>query len=198
MSDRPKRRFTVLDMMILVAALAGGILLARLVWEERAAHYIAFSTTDYPWSIPFLGISIRHPLEIPVLVISVMTPMAAMINLTLVPLRLLPPRPRRRDLCKSAGWLFGMISSLALVVGATAIFIPLYVGHAVETKEEFAVFVLMLLPMMLASAVMAVWLLLRLLGRRVQCSDWVDSVTWGITLFWVISMPCCLSYLTNW
>ncbi len=170
MVETAKRRFTLVDMMILVAALAVGIVLTRPLWSNVRE---SLSQGAYVHGVALL------------------TPSAAMLTLALIPWRLLPPRPARRRLRRRAGWVLGTTCSAVLLWGGVfpGIFMPLV---AQQPTDQLLPLILLLLPLVVSQGVLASWLIPRIFGVSMIYGDWVDWVAWVLGWFWVISLPLCL------
>ena len=93
----PRRRFRLLDAMILVAATATGC--AVLLAVSRTEKH-----SPYDWCLELIGRDPGYDDIEKVMVLSELTmPIVAAVSLALVPIRLSSPRPRRRSSLASRG-----------------------------------------------------------------------------------------------
>jgi hypothetical protein len=198
-SGTPRRRFRLLDAMILVAATA--LACALMLWMERASEG-AFS-----WSgIPELIIDYAHqpPVTIDnhirlmdvwkgttVLLLILTLPCFTLWTLALIPIRLLAPRPRFRRLASQPGW------SATIAFGVAALFMmiqSLTIGvisgwnlnlESLDEKSSLALSLLVAAPSYPGFAVLVSWLSL-LVGRRWHAQrSWIDRLGRLLGVYWV-------------
>jgi hypothetical protein len=177
----PRRRFTILDALALVAATAVGLAWARAKWVELNRLPIAWSPPEaYGWLL--------------VRVIWV-EPIALTVSLALLGLRLRRPRPDRRRLLRQPGFnaMLGLAAGTLVVAAGAGISIPLRVwldragdGWSQlwdETSFEF----LALVSASLAVGVAAAWASLALSGRWRAEPSWIDRAGRALGLYWLLA-----------
>ncbi|QDV34163.1 hypothetical protein [Tautonia plasticadhaerens] len=175
----PRRTFTLLDAMILVAAIAPGFALSRIIVDQQGSPIVA----DHP---------ARTALNAATFGISVATPVALTLTPALLLLRLRRPRPPRRRLWHTQGALNIAALSAVTPITGVALWALLALGVPFASDPfDFEVIetVLLLLPMTLAPTAIAVSICGRLLGVHGRPPDWLDRLgqRWG--WFWVAFAP---------
>jgi hypothetical protein len=180
--DLPRRRFTLADAMILVAALAPGL--------SVSSHFLR--VTNFETSGDFSAI---NSLRIAILGLATLVPCAGGLTLAFPVLRLLPPRPPRRRRFRQPGTVSTLVAGLLIIVGGPAIAAiwNLEGGPRPETAE----IVVLILPMLLASGASGARMALRMAGRRRPPEDWVDRLGRWLGWFWIASAPACFTILLD-
>lgn len=175
-----RRRFTLLDAMILVAASAGGLVLMRLFWVSWGPFADMGLTTE---------VSLANGVEWLPTAIALTTPCAAAWSATLLVLRWRPPRPARRP-WQRPGILANSIIGLAILASVPVLaFIVWWSGPGPPGKLAT---VFLLTAPALGVAVMACWLTLLLTRRWRRAADWIDRLGLLLGVFWIIAGPVCL------
>ena len=165
-----RRRFTLLDVMILVAATAVGIAAARgyLGAEGRACVW-----TNPSWDFYRVRIAAAAPC-------------LTAWGLALLGLRLGTPRRRLRRLI----WQPGFSACLAEMVGvASALLRSALPPYQMMTQDQQDIWILMLVVKLAPSVVPAIattWLLILLGGRWRRRSDWIDGAGRMLGLAWFV------------
>jgi hypothetical protein len=182
MRPEPRRRFTLVDAMILVAATAGAMAWVRANyewrvfeltwgWYYRRGYYVEFVQDLIRLAWPFL---------------------LAWTLATLV-LRTRPPRPAPRRLARQPG----LVAGCAVVVGAAAVAWPAVVGalaglYQIDplTHQPASYWVGMSrgvgLPEAVGLAVTAAWLTLALGGRWRPEPSWIDRAGRALGACWIV------------
>ncbi|MDB5352456.1 MAG: hypothetical protein JWN86_3703 [Planctomycetota bacterium] len=177
LAQTPRRRFTILDGLSLVAATAVGLGISRAV--------IAPMVGGFPTSLPDLKMAAL------VLLIA-MLPVVWAWTLALIPLRLRGPRPSYRRLYRQPGWT----AAIATLIGPLgemcrwAWFILLPFGSSIRFDLPFApfdVFRRLLPPIGLAVAL--AWTLLFLSGGWRAEPSWIDRLGRGLGAMWILGLP---------
>ncbi|HEX8203521.1 MAG TPA: hypothetical protein VF590_23800 [Isosphaeraceae bacterium] len=170
----PRRRFTLADAMILVAATALGL--------DPARRFLADVHIAVSWELTPVNV-----LEASATAVAATTPCAAMWTLGLLPLRLLPPRPDRRRLRRQPGFVSAAIGLLIGVVsgaGMTAI-----LAFQPPINPQILALLILLLPLTVGPGIAASRLTLRMLGRRQPAADWVERLARLLGWFWIVAAP---------
>jgi hypothetical protein len=173
--------------MILVAATAVGF--AWMTWQMDA---LGFSFADV---IDEAGPSIRESAGggLPAVLhevlrlaggfCSVTTPVCAMWTLSLIPLRLIGPRPRRRRLGCQPGFLGACAANLAIVFFGVLSAVVLARGE--RSEDLTAVLLVFAAPTYIGLAVSASWLTLFVGGRWRAEPSWIDRVGRAMGAIWI-------------
>lgn len=175
----PRRRFSLLDMMILVAAIAPGLALSRVMIEKLPGYSISARPIESVLSAVLFSIGVGTP------ALLTMTP-------GLLLLRLRRPRRSGKRLWHSQGALQLVILSILVLVGGSAM-VSLFFLSGVRFHQTYAIVgTVFLLPSLLASGSGAVVIASRLLGMRGRSLDWVDRLgrIWG--WLWFVIAPLAL------
>lgn len=193
----PKRRFRMVDAMILVAATAAGCALTS--WLDRA------SDGEVSWQA--LGECIR---ELPAVVSAretasawqmvfeitftgayLVLPLVALWTLAILPLRLLGPRPRWRRLARQPGLMAACATAVVLVcygllIGTVSLIARREGASWPEAATELAlVGFAPHAPLAVGLAVLASWMTL-IVGRRWRAEpSWVDRLGRILGVFWI-------------
>lgn len=194
----PKRRFRMVDAMILVAATAAGC--ALISWLDRA--------TDGEVSWQALGECIRELTETALAweaasdweivfeltyynVACLVLPLVALWTLAVIPLRLLGPRPRWRRLACQPGLMAACATAVVLVAYGLLIGTVSLVVRREGASWSEAVTELALVgfaphaPLAVGLAVLASWMTL-IVGRRWRAEpSWVDRLGRILGVFWI-------------
>jgi len=190
----PRRRFRLLDAMILTAATA--VACGFIQWTNLA--------TDFSWLIlagellkPFQAASLHGSSAkawIDVLVRAniipalLAMPFVAMWTLALIPIRLLGPRPRFHRLAHQPGMMATCAFAVALAFVGLPIVVPApFLGwEAVRWLGSLSNGFVLFAPSYFGIAVLVSWTTL-LLGRRWRAElSWVDRLGRAVGVFWIV------------
>jgi hypothetical protein len=176
---RPKaiRRFTLLDGMILVAATACGLAVDRAIQSS-----LNLKDSDLFGTIAGL-LGNRNFRGLGVLVVAFSVPVVAGLNLALIPLGLLKPRPRVRRLACRPGWMAACAVALALVFESVVLL--MMVMSEVFGPDPLPE-LLFLIPVLVVPAILGAWLTLAL--GRCWCPEpsWLDRLGRALALCWFV------------
>lgn len=167
MDGPDRRRFTITDAMVLIAATALGMALMRVVYEDGLG----------PRSRDYVRWLLRGP----------PTCLAASVALALIILRMRRPRPRGRRLVIQPGFVASVASLVALIVGigCSAFFQAV---HTVLPGQTFAyplavhwAWGIGPCPGFVLGACLGLWLS----GRWAPERSWIDRAGRALGLFWI-------------
>jgi hypothetical protein len=174
-----RRRFTVLDGMVLVAATAFGC--------GADAWLGGFIEDQWGQATPDLLRSFFRERKFDGMAVVLMLlagPVAGAWTLALIPLRLARPRPSLRRLARQPGWMASCAFALALVSGSVV------VGLLMAVIEGRSLTFLLqelspLVPLLVAPAIVAAWLALVLNRRWRPEPSWVDRAGRALGVYWI-------------
>jgi hypothetical protein len=176
---RPKaiRRFTLLDGMILVAATACGLAVDRAI--QSSLH---LKNGDLFGTIAEL-LGDRDFADLGNVILLFSVPVVASLNLALIPLGLLKPRPRVRRLACRPGWMAACAVALALVFESVVLVVLADSGQCGPDPIGDLLF---LIPMLVLPAILGAWLTLAL--GRCWCPEpsWLDRLGRALALCWFV------------
>jgi hypothetical protein len=180
MNSTTPRRMTIVDGMILVAGFALGIWVSEMIWIPRL-KMMASIAPDVWAANP-----VRLMCHWGSLVLRHTQPIAAVLTLTMLLLRLLPPRPDIRRLSRQPGFAACGAASIAICIGGglnyattTAIFVA---GFETRGYTWVALFPKGSEP---GIAISACWALLAL-GRRWRSErSWIDRLGRLLGVYWL-------------
>ncbi len=180
-SAMPRRRFQLLDAMILVAAIAFACGITQ------GLSYVtdgAFSWTEM-WEAArqnhdgFAGV-----VEIGAYSLILALPFAGMLSLAVIPLGLLGPRPRCRRLARQPGITAMWAAGLGIALSAVQIGIAISTGMRVFAYQPIiAIHSCLSYPGM---AVLGTWASLLLARRWRSEKSWVDRMGRVLGFFWLL------------
>jgi hypothetical protein len=166
-----RRRFTVLDAMVLIAALAPAL------WVDRAIVPQIWQPPGYAGK--FLVLAPIATAAAPVACLTV----AALF------LRVRPPRPGLRDGAGRPGTLAVVVGALACLAGLTTIGVAGLLARPGPDLSDVLDFSVLLSPLMIASGVAGSWLTLWAGGRWRSPEDWIDRTGLALGWFWIVASP---------
>ena len=183
----PRRRFRLLDGMILVAATAAGLALTGLIQADGGLQgYWALIVSD-------IGdlMQNRDPVRLGAKVfdlgfdlIMICAPMVAMWGIALIPIRVSGARPRWRRLVRQPGMMAVCASTLAVgLIGLFCVFKRLVASDILL----FSNWMLVESVLLIGVAVAASWMTLILGGRLRAEASWIDRLGRAIGFFWILS-----------
>ena len=189
------RRFRLLDVMILVAATAGGCAGVNALLANRDPDEIfswnflsdvagaIFESTDF-------GMRWMLPLMLCGEVLSLCAPIAAAWGVALIAIRWIGPRPRWRRLARQPGMMACCASTLSIFfLGWHAMIYAL--GHRYQMIVDSAAgpvgTTLIIWQMLNGLAVVAAWMTLFLGGRWRAEPSWIDRLGRAIGVYWVMN-----------
>jgi hypothetical protein len=167
-----KRRLTLLDVMVFVAATGLGFGLARIEWEATKWAFPGWSLGDRPW------------LDLFQLVLTAT-------GLGTIVLRLLPPRPRLRQLAREPGTL-ALIGILATVATDSVGTIPhWFVFGQSDIEHRWGIALVSYLRQIgsylrLGPAVVLAWTIGAIQGLNWREADWVEWIGRAIGAAFVV------------
>ena len=174
--DEP-RRFTILDAMVLMIGLAIG-----LAWVIADIRFLE----QYRWTksggLLLTWVDDRLPLLI------------APVTIAVFALRLTPPRPSRRRLCREPG--FVACGAVTFILVATAV-VSLLFGALRGAELAWNLrFYRTYWMVGVGPSVVAAWLLLIVSRRWRSVRTWVDRLGRGLGWLWIITRfgPLCYYY----
>ncbi|MEW4568066.1 hypothetical protein AB1L88_09385 [Tautonia sp. JC769] len=168
----PRRRFSLLDVMILVATIAPGLALARVMQEELPRNsFLRSGPFELVWNAIRYGIALATP------VLLTMTP-------GLLVLRLFRPRRDGKRLWHSRGALNLAVLSALIPVGGFSLWLVMRLPGRPGSIQML--FLVLLLPMLLGAAAGSIAIGCKLLGLRGRSLDWIDRLGrfWG--WLWIV------------
>jgi len=206
----PRRRFHLLDAMILVAAtaLACGI----TVWiyrgsgEEISVSVVPEPNTTYPQPPPTVIASnqqiINFILDASFELILLTLPFFAMWTLALIPIRLRFPRPRLRRLARQPGMratcAVGMAFFFLVVQFGILLFVfSPHVNYPIWGDVAFLMY--SVVPTIPGLAVLLSWMTLFLFGRWRAEPSWVDRLGRVLGAYWIavaVALPALVRVLS--
>lgn len=168
--NAPKdRRFTLLDVMIIVAATAAGLAVIRWSLPDTMQQMGIGPSSRFRWP------RIVHVIGFGAIGTS---PLAAFWSLALVAMRLRQPRPSWRRLRVRPGLVAGVAAAIGSVFGALIV-LPYYFHN--QPRGEWAL--LACYPM--GYAVAGAWAALILAGRWRPTPDWFDRIGRALGVYWI-------------
>ncbi len=178
-TPRPKtiRRFTLLDAMILVAATACGLAVDGAIQSS-----VTLADEDvFDSMIRLVGEG--EFAELGAVALVFVLPVVASLNLSVIPLGLLKPRPRVRRLACRPGWMAACAVALVLAF-ELAVVLVLACGDffGPDPLPEM----LLLFPALVVPAILGAWLTLAL-GRRWRPEpSWIDRLGRALAVCWLV------------
>jgi hypothetical protein len=186
-----RRRFRLLDAMILVAATAIGF--GAIGWLARLSGVSVLDARDeVSETLPQQGrqITAEAIATFCAMGAGLVTPLIAAWALALIPIRLISPRPRWRRLASQPGTMAVCSSVVVLAALGLLITCALLVpggGYDASVVAAFAEGTLVLSPVFFGLTVAATWMSL-LLGRRWRAErSWVDRAGRALGCFWIVA-----------
>jgi hypothetical protein len=192
------RRFTLLDATVLVAMCALGIrahqALASLIAQARLPAGLTTASTV------LLDIRSRGFLAIPLHVtfwFEIAMPWVLTLSLSLIVLRLIPPRPRRSQLSRQPGFVaMATVAGSALVAWACwlVLILPLQMSRKLAAVSNWdydrVFFAVTLVAIVGAGLGVAVsWTMLLILRRSRAKADWIERAGIVLGVILIISLP---------
>jgi hypothetical protein len=176
-----RRRFRLLDAMILIAAT--GVACGLMLGIERVTQgQVSWSTVSE------LASGAQGQLEAWKLVVTTVflvvllaMPFAAMWTLAIIPLRFTGPRPRFRRLARQPGINAAFSACVALVLAGVEAGVTLWLDG-----NEFTYFFLLAIPTYPALAVLIAWMTLLVGGRWRAEPSWVDRLGRALGVYWIV------------
>jgi hypothetical protein len=171
-----RRRFTLLDAMILVAFSALAMPIYRA--ELPVIQTTELDTSDNGFGVAALLIAILW---------ACITPVVLTWSIAVAVLRQIRPRPALRALSRQPGaFAMSVIAPLVLVVTPVHLLNTLLIESG--TALGYHIFLLMIvLPKLAGGAVAGVWLALWASGRFDRVTDWVDGFGRVLCVYWLIA-----------
>jgi len=170
MSREARRRFTLLDAMVLVAATAVGIALAR-------GYLGAFGRTFFG-TPPIYGLHRFWAAGA--------SPCLTAWALALIGLRWPTPRRRRKRVIRQPGDAACMATAVGAASVAVLSSLTFYRMTNQGQQDVWAVMLAMNLSPSVAAAVSAVWLMILLDGRWRPRADWIDAAGRVLGIGWLL------------
>jgi hypothetical protein len=195
----PRRRFRLLDAMILVAAtaFASGLMLlmeqitqGQISWSALPALFESdsriFGSAKHEQMI-YLFVSAAF------LVTLLALPFAAMWTLALIPIRLTGPRPRFRRLSCQPGMMAAISAGVALALVGMQTAVVFWQA----SDNPYAIVALAGVPVYPGLAVLIAWITLLVGGRWRGEPSWVDRLGRALGIYWILGAvftTCVLLY----
>lgn len=184
----PRRRLTLLDLVIIVASVAIGLALLklRIAFADLPRFFTsAFSTVPWRWSPRVASLRLSGLLELAI-------PCALAGTLGTLVLRLLPPRPALRRLARQPGFVacatFLTIAGLAsLAVLATLGFRGRFSHPTNRDLIGYYSIATLLVAQLGGWSVAAGWFVLRLSDRYRPEASWVDRLGRAFGFYWIVA-----------
>ncbi|WP_169976092.1 hypothetical protein [Tautonia rosea] len=175
-----RRRFSLLDGMILVASMAPGLAMSRSWVEELPNNFFQGSPLGSVWSATGYLMALATP------VLLSMTP-------GLLVLRLRPPRRAGRRLWHSRGTITLATLSIVAPVGGTALWLMFQLAPDGPPDAYQIVVIFLLVSTLLGTASGTIAFVSRLIRLRGRSLDWVDHLgrVWG--WLWIV-----LAFINFW
>jgi hypothetical protein len=187
MRYRSHRKLTLLDVMILIAGMALGMGLTRLLSSTDLVRSFdphgplklrwgeSWTAEDWAhWAYETVGSRFEY-----------LMPLFAALTASLLVLRMRSPRPRRARLFRQPGF----VASVASLFGI-AVWVPQLTIHAVGTSHESVG--LSLLVLAAATAVGSSWMALIFGGRWRAEPEWIDRLGRLFGAIWIAPIPYLL------
>ena len=189
----PRRRFQLLDAMILVAATATGC--AGMQWISQLLSEVGvWSSISENWRTTWQSISqssttldlVSHLSLWCVLVAVLAMPLVLSWTLALIPIRFISPRPRFRHLACQPGLMASTATGLAIGFVGLLIVVPVLVSPRGAATNVLYI-VMCLVPTFVGLAILASWMTL-LAGRRWLAEpSWIDRLGRVAGVFWIVT-----------
>jgi hypothetical protein len=183
-----RRRFRLLDAMILVAATALGF--GAIGWFAKAAELSLQDVSDAVSEVfPKQGRPISAQLVVGVCAMggAIVTPLFAAWALALLSIRLISPRPRLRRLASQPGMMAVCSSIMVLAVLGLFFICVILVSGGLSRAEEAVEYTFYSLPVLFGLTVAASWMSL-LVGRRWRAErSWVDRAGRALGCVWIVA-----------
>jgi hypothetical protein len=190
----PRRGFRTTDGMILIAAIAASLALSGRIADETKGFV---SWPRLPSTISWVRkIAIENPKDawdtasalsqLVILLVLLSLPFLLAISLALIPIRLTPPRPRRRRLARQPGAVAACAALVAvLFVGTFYAAVRSISNKSEETAGAEAAFALMCLPIFVGLSIASAWATQVAAGfwRPEPC--WVDRAGRFVAAVWI-------------
>lgn len=182
-ADPGRRRFTLADAMILIAATAVGLALTRLNLE-------VLKTGPAGRIRPIRSIGELMEM-LPQLAVASL-PGAAMISLALGLIRLRRPRPSIRRIARQPGAL----ACLAAVASAVGLPLLMYLACLAAPRRvpggDWPLVIVLILPMQVGCSVAGAWLALAARRSWRPEPSWIDRAGRLLGLYWIALIPAGL------
>jgi hypothetical protein len=171
MQEATRRRFTITDAMVLIAAMAAGLASMRVIFADNLVPPASFR----------LGWFLRGP----------STCVAFSLAVALIVLRLRQPRPRRRRLVIQPGFVASAATVVSMILGGGCSLFYLVI-HTVGPGETYSYPVNVHWAWAIATCpdfILGAWLALWLAGLWAPEPSWIDRAGRALGLFWIASVP---------
>jgi hypothetical protein len=184
----PRRRFRLLDAMILVAATAAGCALSQPVSHALVGD-LSWETLPEIWNPPYRSsLTDWDVLEERAILVACLTmPLVFVWTLALIPIRLVGPRPPFRRLTRQPGMMAACATMMAIAFIGLQFAAGLTVIGWDSTCELVLGYSSAFVPTLIGLAVSVSWMTL-LVGRRWRAEpSWVDRLGRALGVFWILS-----------
>ncbi len=166
----PRRRFSLLDAMALIAATAAGLTIDRCFWSDM-----------HGWD----GAVLKHYRDLTFAGTILSVPFAAMWTVAILALQFRRPRYRLRRLLGRMGTAACYAATVALALGAGLVICAMRGGSVSFGSRMIMGYGL---PIMAGSAVTAVWTFLIIVGAYRGTSDWNYRLGRLVGIYWMMSL----------
>jgi hypothetical protein len=174
-----RRKFTLVDAMVLIAAVAVAFVMIREYLDHLYGRHLALTPPE-KFTLPSYW-------KYGTFLIRVLAPLATSLSLALWVLRLLPPRPSLRRLLRQPG----MVASTTTVLGTIIFLLKVVLNDLFNYFEATGVRqlqALWLIRLPLSGEIVAVtWVLLMFSGCWRTEASWVDRAGRALGVYWITS-----------
>ncbi len=184
----PRRRFRLLDAMILVAATAAGCALSQSVCHALVGD-LSWETLPEIWNPPYqsslTGWDVLE--ERAILVACLTMPPVLIWTLALIPIRLVGPRPPFRRLARQPGIMAACATMMAIAFIGLQFVAGLTVIGWDSTWDLVLGYSAPFVPTSIGLAVSVSWMTLLVVRRWCAEPSWVDRLGRALGVFWIVS-----------
>lgn len=175
MPSRPDRKFTLLDLLILIAATAAGLGAMRALSPDHDNFTAPYSPISPPtWMNWGSVVALNWAFYL--------SPLLAAWTLGILALRLRRPRPSLRRLAFQPGWVACCVATVGIAAGTVMTLIGVYGRYGIGYYFD-------LVPYPVGVAVAAAWTQLAVSGRWRSEGSWIDRAGRVMGIAWLAIVP---------
>jgi hypothetical protein len=175
MSMRSSRRFTLLDLLSLIAATAAGLGGVKALAPENEVFTAPYAPIQTPsWLSCGSVVASNWAFYL--------SPLFAAWSLGLLILWLRRPRPSLRGLASQPGWSASCATAFGIVTGVVMVTIGVYGRYSIQSYFELAAYPI-------GIAIGAVWTHLATSGRWRSEPSWIDLAGRLMGFVWLMMVP---------